>query len=327
MKERAIVILRFILVLSFCLACGCSTTVTSDLNPAQVEKLPVEARKVSFSSIEIVDARPAEELQPLATKIRYLIPALFWIQWFEEGNSVSPPDLAPTDMTGSFEQTLRRTLAENKMSDEDKDGCKKLALKVEITHLYKTVHASSFGLFVVSGGMFSARTFEPFVFAAARVTVADEDGRVIGSRYVSGTYEPPHELFLNCLAAQGAIAQEAAPTDGAEACAAGKLAGNIVKAVEPMLADWPLMRPPPAEKRGSFTVARVTADRLYLERATINYQDGQILFSAVYKHWMEPFAAVNEWVVDPYQGAVGCCPVLSIPTSSSICPRSITWPS
>ena len=84
--------------------------------------------------------------------------------------------------------------------------------------------------------------------------------------------------------------------------AANHLAGNIVKAVEPLVAHYPSVHPLDVDTMSTFFIARATDDGLFMEVAAVDVETGEIRSSEIVMRWMEAYSGVGEWVLDPYHG-------------------------
>ena len=87
--------------------------------------------------------------------------------------------------------------------------------------------------------------------------------------------------------------------------AAGKLSANIVRTVEAMLVNIPTVSPIDVNTVSNFYITRKTDEGLFREVAQIDISSGKIIASNIERHWMEPYAGVGKWVVDPYHGGKG----------------------
>ena len=84
--------------------------------------------------------------------------------------------------------------------------------------------------------------------------------------------------------------------------AAARLASNAVRAVEPMVATFPLQNPIPIDRTNMFFIARAVEEAPFLEIAGVNIDTGQIVSDGIVPQRMEAYSAIDEWVVDPYYG-------------------------
>lgn len=88
---------------------------------------------------------------------------------------------------------------------------------------------------------------------------------------------------------------------GAAVQAAGQLVSNVVRAIEPML--FVSSKRARIETSPVFYLGRHTDDGMFTEVAAVDFDSGTIVTSNVTLLWVEPYGAVDDWIVDPYFGS------------------------
>jgi hypothetical protein len=289
------------LCLAALLAAGpaCVRPVQRSLLEAGLQKLDTASRKVHIARIDVVDARSPDELEALTPDVSYVIFLVLWYQHYREGHVRPEAELYSRDAAGEMKTLLKRAIDKSGLfTPGEGEG---LTLKVELKHLYGISHAADVMIATAGAAVASTRTFAAYGFAGARIKVLDSFGAQLVDREVIGYFDPN----LNDLMG-GGIAQSVSFTDmltHAAVQAAGHLAGNIVKAIEPAVDHFPALQgPAPVERCSVFYIARAVDEGPFLEIAGVNYETGEIMSVNVVVRWMEPFSATGEWVVDPYSG-------------------------
>jgi hypothetical protein len=285
---------RFALVISGLLmgVSGCRPS-QRNLSTADVDGFRLDSGNATIAQVQVKDLRPIEEDEDLHAKMRYFVPALIWWQWATEGNVRPDAEYYSKDIPGEMQQLLEKALINSGlMVAQSAASATRLTLSVEILHLYGVTHVSSRAIVTYAAASNSVRKFHPYGFAAARIILKDSTGGTVAERYVSGyssdTYSGEREDLTNQLTF-------------ATLEASGNLASNIVRALDPVfsLQGGPTSWNPAIS---AFVISRATKNGLQIERAVIDFQSGVILTSEILQRKREPFAAVDEWVVDPYQG-------------------------
>lgn len=269
---------------------GCAETIQSSLqdgllNVAKVAK--VATRKAHVASVTVVDERDPEELELQKPAARYALFVGFYFQG-NEGDLRPAARWISADTRTELSSLIRSALRRSELLTADRSG-PAFSVRIVLKHLYSFRHMSyDFGFFF-TGGYASVTTFHPYGFAAAEVVVTDAQGRTVGVRRVTGTSEVGVSLDGTSLSFRGSMA-------------AADLAGNIVKATEAILADQPMAAPLPMADAPTFFIARAIPEGPYLEVAGIDFETGNVTSDLLVPRTMEPYSAVDEWVVDPYGG-------------------------
>lgn len=282
---------------------GCLPLPHPTLQDGKIDEVLLGRRAIRLAGVEVTDARPAEELLPLSAKVRYVVPLVLWNQWASEGHLRPDAALYTKDLGGDMTALVNRAFAGSGLFAPEGKG-EALHIKLRINHLYGVTHLASTNYLSVFGSL-RTRTFGAYGYAEAHIEVADAAGRVIGTREVVGTFDPN----LRDLAAPGLGGMVAvAALRGrpllvrAAAEAAGNLASNVVRAVDLIVADYRRPTPLAVEAMKTFFIARAVPEGPFIEVAEVDIDTGKIVSDAVVPRWMEPYSAINEWVVDPYHG-------------------------
>ncbi len=293
------------------LASGCGGPIQRSLTMAPLDKrVRTFPRKITIDRIDVVDVRPKCEFEELTPDFKYVLFLGIWYQHLREGTIRPEGELYSMDPTGEMRQLLQTSFQKAKLTKAGKDSAK-LNLKVELHHLYGITHASEFLMVAYGGGQGSntkttstmgRRTFAPYGYASARIVLSDQNGKTIGSRYVIGQFDPNLADLLGVSANPIAAGMMTDSLTGAAVTAAGNLAGNIVRAVEVMVSNYPQTRPLDTRACSTFYIKRTTDNGLFSEVAAINIDSGEIVSDTIQRRWMEPYSAPNEWVVDIYHG-------------------------
>lgn len=287
------------IIMLFVLTLGCVKPIQRSLTDAGLETLNTMSRKAHVANIDVVDKRPPDELESLSPEYAYVIFLLIWFQSYQEGHVRPEAELYSKDVVKEMQTLLRRAIDKSRLFTPGEG--EPLTLKVELKHLYGISHAA-IAMIATSGVATSTtRTFAPYGFASAHVELLDSFGAKLVDREVIGYFDPNINHILG-----GGTAQSVSFTDSlthAAVQAAGHLAGNIVKAIEPAVSQYPVVAgSTPVENSSTFFIARHTEEGPFVEIAGINYETGEIISVNVIPRWMEPFSGINEWVVDPYFG-------------------------
>jgi hypothetical protein len=281
---------------------GCAPMQRS-LRDASVAAIPAGERAAHLGAVEVIDARPPDELRELTPDVRYVVPLIVWNQWATEGHLRPEARLYSPDTARELSLVVTDAFAKSGIASSDGAG-PAFRLEIKLRHLYGITHASQIAIATIGAASTAVRTFAPYGYAAAEVTVLDGQGHVIGSRSVVGAFDPN----LSDLSGGGQLSAKNVTDEltAAAVQASGSLATNIVRAVEPMLGRYPARKPFDPQAVSTFFICRPVREGAFLEVASVRIDTGEILEDVVVPRWMEPYAAVDEWVVDPYlRGGAG----------------------
>lgn len=280
---------------------GCVVPVQRSLTEGSLPRLDIGRHEVRIEKIEVVDQRDPMELSELRPQLEYFVPLWLLLTHFQSSvGPVRPPaELYSLDPTGEFESVVKTALQKSGLQADDAAAVP-LTLKVRLTHLYGITHMESSLFWVFSSAVSVQRTFAPYGYAAAEIELLESGGRTLGTRAVYGYFDPN---LMDTLQS-GPIGVMSVPDKltAAAVSAANDLAANIVRAVETLVGDYPLVPPIDMANVSVFYLARPTADGQHLEVAGVRIDTGEIISDSISRRWMEPYSGVNEWVVDPYHG-------------------------
>lgn len=267
------------------LSAGCSRPVQRSLAEAGLRSFTAAPRTALIRWINVADERPDAELGELQPATRYMVPPFV----FSKAGHLRPDAaLYSSDPAAELTALVRRSFDKSKLLSTDSDDSA-LRLTINLKHLYGVSYRSSY----VTVNYTRVEQFSQYGYAAAEVVLSDATNKVLGTRQVVGAFLPDGEM------------KEKSMTDALTLVAvnaAGDLARNIVRAVEPMLAPFPAADEVPAVSAKIFFLARAVPEAPFLEVAGVDYESGEIVSDVVVPRAMEPCSAPNEWVVDPYFG-------------------------
>jgi len=210
------------------------------------------------------------------------------------------------NVSSDMKQLVRRAVSRSGMSSKAANGAAKVHLKVKMKHLYGVTHHSHRTIIVAgvnaAGTSQRSQTFAPYGFAAAEVEIYDDKGALLGRQLATGKVDPNLLSLLKSAEKKGEGKLMTDRLTQAAVQAAGRLAGNIVKVAAAILYRYPTEVPIDIDSVSTFYITRHTPDGLFREVAGIDIATGNIVTSTIQRRWMEPYAAINEWVVDPYYG-------------------------
>jgi hypothetical protein len=280
---------------------GCLELPRPTLQDGPIDEMILARRALRLADVEVTDARPADELLPLSPAVRYVIPLVLWNQWATEGNLRPDAATYTEDLRGDMTALVRQAFTGSGSFATQGSG-EALRIKLRINHLYGVTHDSSTSYYPLVYASFNKRTFGAYGYAEAHLEVASAAGRVLGTREVVGFFDPN----LSDLVARGAggmITLRVRPVLAhAAAMAAGNLASNVVLAVDLIVAGHPRPTPLAVETMKTFFLVRAVPEGPFLEVAGVDIETGKVLSDVIVPRWMEPYSAINEWIVDPYHG-------------------------
>lgn len=290
-----------ILITFLFLGVGCRGPVQRNLLESPLEKIRTAPRDVVFNQINVVDTRTEQDKISLKPEMRYFIPGLIFFAWASEGHVRPDSTLysldVPTEMQGLVKRALTETGIEGTGASPN---AMQVNLDVEITQLYSITHSSSTTFAGSGAASSSTKTFAPYGYAAAKITLKALDGTVILRRSLIGVFSPKLAEFRGLdFNPTGVMTNKLTM---AAVFASGDLASNIARALEPVLTNLIQPRTAPVSENRAFYISRATNDGQFVEIACIDKASGQVLSSTINQRWMEPYVAVDEWVLDPYQG-------------------------
>lgn len=278
----------------FCLTACAPPPVQRSLEWAPVEATFLPHRKAEITQIVVRDFRPLNEREVIGPAMRWGYFALF--VWHSQVDGPVLDDLATASVNP--EEELRRmvqgAITRGGLVGSGAGG-PRYTLRVTLRHLYGTGHLTGSTLGTVGYIGKTLRAAGPYGYAAAEVELMDAAGRAIVSRWVVGSYHPRKKAETLALLSEDRMAD-------ATVWAAGDLVGNLMVALEGMLAEHAPVRPRNFERPDSFWLARITDSGTHIERARITTSTGVIEHVKTERLAVEPFAAPGEWVIDPLQG-------------------------
>ncbi|APR78215.1 Hypothetical protein A7982_03562 [Minicystis rosea] len=278
--------------------CGCTEPIHRSLSEGIPVPVPAAPRKAHVASIEVLDERPSGELSSISPGLIYLVPLVIFNVWASEGDVRPEAELYTPDLRGEMRARIEDAIKEGHLFG-GKGAGPGLRVQVKVKHLYGVTHASKFSLLIPGFSSTTERTFAPYGYAAAEVRLSEASGRVIGTRQITGSYiaaatdlknDPKARRTINLLTL-------------AAVYAASDLSANIVRAIEPMVADVPAEEHLDLDALKTFVLARAAPEGPFLELAAIDYESGKVVADKVVPRWMEPYSPIDEWVVDPYLGS------------------------
>jgi hypothetical protein len=284
------------------LLAGCVGPVQRALTEGTLDKITIAPRQVRIVSVEVTDERPPAELEELTPDTRFFIPAIVWWQHLRQGHRRPPANLYSLNPVAELRQVVEHAVNTAGIGPSSGAG-PALRLRVRLQHLYGVTHSwESFAVVYLLAGaaaVSSIRTFAPYGYASGVAELYEEGGRLVGQRAVHGYFEPNLHHLMGASAAGKLLTDK---LTFAAVQAAAHLAGNVVRAVEPLLGRFAPARPMATDTCSTFFLTRHTPDGLFLEVAAVNVETGEIISDVVERRWMEPYAGVDEWVIDPYHG-------------------------
>lgn len=285
-------ILLFIIQCSF----GCAEKIQSSLLDAPLEIAKLNTRATRISNITVVDERPAEELEQQSVSVRYALFLGFYFQGAEGDLRPAAKWYSP-DTLGEMKTVVKKALRQSELFDtgEQEDT---VSVQIKLKHLYAFSHYTyDFG-YLLTSAYVSITDYHSYGFAAADLLVYDSNGKIIGRRTVTGTSE-----IESLNGTQKERERENQSMSSLAGLAAANMASNITKAIEAIIADRPLATPQPiAADASTFYICRAISEGPYMEVAGVDYETGTVTADSIVPRTVEPFSAVDEWVVDPYGG-------------------------
>jgi hypothetical protein len=267
------------------LSAGCSRPAQRSLVDGGLRSFTAAPRTAHIRWINVADERPDMELGELKPETHYMVPPFV----FSKAGHLRPDaGLYSSDPSAELTALVRQSLDKSKLMSDDADDSA-LRLTINLKHLYGISYRSSFWTFNYT----RVEQFSQYGYAAAEVVLSDATNKTLGTRQVVGAFLPDAEM------------REKSMTDALTLVAvkaAGDLARNIVRAVEPLLAPFPEADEVPAVSAKIFFLARAVPEAPFLEVAGVDYESGEVVSDVVVPRVMEPCSAPDEWVVDPYFG-------------------------
>jgi hypothetical protein len=280
---------------------GCLELPRPTLQDGPIDEIILGRRPIHLAAVEVTDARPADELLPLSPQVRYVVPLVVWNQWATEGHERPDAATYTEDLRADMTALVKRAFAGSALFPAPASGAA-LRVKLRINHLYGVTHRTSTSYYPLVYASFSKRTFGTYGYAQAHLEVVDGAGRVLGTREVVGTFDPnlrdivsPGTGGVETMRGRPLLARAAA-------MAAGNLASNVVRAVDLIVASHARPAPLAVDAMKTFFLARAVTEGPFLEVAEVDFETGKVVSDVVVPRWMEPYSAINEWVVDPYHG-------------------------
>ena len=139
---------------------GCASPIQHSLYQGRLNKLQLAPRSVYIADIQVIDARPPEELEPLSPQLRYLIPMIIWYQWATEGHVRPDPHLSSTDVVAEMKAVLRTAFHKSGLVAANGEGAG-LRVTLRVQHLYGISHASTRAGVTLGAASVSRRDFRP----------------------------------------------------------------------------------------------------------------------------------------------------------------------
>jgi hypothetical protein len=264
--------------------CGASPLQRS-IGDGGLRKITMAPREAHLESIEVVDERPASELDALKPEAKYVIPP-FWFS--RAGHQRAEARLYSADVRAELAATVKQTFDKSHLfSPGDHESGVRLTIKL------KQLHGISYNATEMAANYTRVTQFACYGYAAAEVVLSDAANKPLATRQVVGMFLPdPSIMSASMTDALTLVAVKAA----------SDLARNVVRTVEPMLAAYPASTEVQSDTSKVFFLARATAEAPFLEIAGIDYESGEITSDVVVRRRMEAYGALDEWVVDPYFG-------------------------